>query len=83
VVPKVAREANVDMGALANYMAFRLALQDAADWWGAAANLQPTGPNPWKQARDIFLERADLSRVNPADRELIMQALGGSEEVPL
>ena len=33
VVPAVAREAGVDVGALANYMAFRLTRQGAADWW--------------------------------------------------
>jgi Zn-dependent peptidase ImmA (M78 family) len=79
VVPKVARQAGVDVGALANYIAYRLTRQDSENWWGAANNLQPSGPNPWKTARDIFLEKVDLCRINPVDRELVIRALNESE----
>lgn len=76
IVPQVASEAEVDVGILANYMAFRLALQGTADWWGTAANLQSKNDvNPWLAARDVFLERTDLSKINPSDRELLVTAL--------
>ena len=75
VVPKVADDANVDVGVLASYLAFRLAQQGVANWWGTAVNLQPYGPNPWEESRDVFLNRFDFGRVNPNDRELLMIAL--------
>ena len=78
IVPKVAQEANVDVGALANYVAFRLARQGTTNWWGAAANLQASVINPWEQSRDVFLERVDFSRINPVDRELITRALSSA-----
>jgi transcriptional regulator with XRE-family HTH domain len=74
VVPEVAKQAGVDAAALANYMAFRLSLQ-GENWWGTATNLQPKNEVPWTIARDVLLQRANLSRLNGLDRELFMQAL--------
>lgn len=75
VVPQVAAAAGVDTGALANYIAFRLALTNRINWWGAATNLQPRGENPWEIARTIFCERMDFGPLPVLDRELINQAL--------
>jgi transcriptional regulator with XRE-family HTH domain len=74
VVPKVAASQNVDTGALANYMAFRLSLQ-GINWWGAATNLQSKDTDPWATCRDLLIERSDLTALNPLDRELFKQAL--------
>jgi transcriptional regulator with XRE-family HTH domain len=74
VVPKVAEAEGVDVGALANYLAFRLTMQDI-NWWGAASNLQPMGADPWEASRDALVERADLGSLNPLDRELLSRAL--------
>jgi transcriptional regulator with XRE-family HTH domain/Zn-dependent peptidase ImmA (M78 family) len=74
VVPKVAASHNVDTGALANYMAFRLSLQ-GINWWGAATNLQSKDMDPWSTCRDLLVERCDLTALNPIDRELLKQAL--------
>jgi len=74
VVPKVASDGGVDPAALANYMAFRLSLQ-GENWWGAATNLQGSKDNPWEVARDVLLERTDLSKLSGLDRELFVQAL--------
>jgi len=74
VVPRVAAAEKVDVGALANYMAFRLSMQDI-NWWGAASNLQPPGEDPWEVCRNVLVERADLESLNPLDRELLTQAL--------
>lgn len=73
-VKKVAGRYNLDLGILANYVAFRLSVE-GFNWWGAAANLQPSGLNPWTTARDVFLQRVDISRLNPIDRDLIMTAM--------
>lgn len=65
---------NINAGLLANFLAFRLSLQ-GVNWWGAAANLQPEGKNPWIIARDVFIEKADLSKINEIDRQLILAAM--------
>ena len=64
---------------LANYMAFRLSLQNI-NWWGAANNLQTIAENPWETARDALLTQSNFSKINPSDRELIVRALSGEEE---
>lgn len=74
VLPAVAQEAGVDVGALAFFLAYRLSLQ-GIDWWGAATNLQPRDVDPWSVARDELLARVDFSVLDPLDRELLMEAL--------
>lgn len=73
-VPAVAQRRGVDTGALANYIAFRLALQ-GENWWGAATNLQARDEQPWNVARDVFCERMIFDRLEPIDRDLLQQAL--------
>jgi len=76
VVPTVAARFNVNCGALANYMAYRLA-SEGKDWWGAAHNLQqPTTDKPFETARALLVRRADFNRLNQVDRDLLMRALG-------
>jgi transcriptional regulator with XRE-family HTH domain len=75
-VPKVAARFNVNCGALANHMAYRLA-SEHKDWWGAAHNLQePTADQPFETARAVLVRRADFDRLNKVDRDLLMRALG-------
>lgn len=71
---EIAREQDVDLSSLANYLAFRLSLQDI-NWWGASANLQESDSNPYLIARDVFIERCDISRLGKFDRELIINAM--------
>jgi transcriptional regulator with XRE-family HTH domain len=78
VVPRVAKQENVPVDALANYMAFRLSLQ-GINWWGAATNLQVASPDPWQTARDLLLEQANFDCLNDVDRELILRALSDAE----
>ena len=77
VVPRVAASQKVRTSALANYLAFRLAMQDI-NWWGAASNLQSSDADPWSICRDVLIERCDLGVLNPLDRELLNQALVAS-----
>lgn len=79
VVPSVAQSAGVDPAALANYMAYRLSLQ-GENWWGTATNLQPKGESPWGIARDLLLQRVNLTRLTGLDRELFVQALREPEK---
>lgn len=78
-VPMVAESEGVDVGALANYMAFRLSLQDI-NWWGAAANLQRDDAAPWEVARDFLISKLELHWLNDVDRQLLQQALTDSEK---
>jgi Zn-dependent peptidase ImmA (M78 family) len=74
VVPDVAKQFGLDIGALANYLAFRLSWQDI-NWWGAASNLQKDEDNPWTVARDVFLERFPFNIPSDIDRKLLSRAL--------
>lgn len=74
VVPTVAAQYNVGVGALANYMAFRLSWQ-GVNWWGAAANLQADDGDPWTIVRDVFVERFPFAIDNELDRQLLQRAL--------
>jgi len=74
VIPTVAKRSNVNFGALANHMAFRLAAQ-GEQWWGAAHNLQVEGSDPFATAREIFFQRISTRRLNSFDRDLLVRAL--------
>lgn len=74
VVPTIAAENGVSVGALANYLAFRLSWQ-GVNWWGAAANLQAEDGDPWTIARDVFVERFPYDIDNELDRQLLDRAL--------
>jgi transcriptional regulator with XRE-family HTH domain len=78
VVPDVAANARVPVGALANYMAYRLSLQNI-DWWGAAQKLQSVDLDPWSIARDILLQRVQLSRIRGFERDLLLRAISDSD----
>jgi transcriptional regulator with XRE-family HTH domain len=79
VIPMVAEAEDVEVGALANYMAFRLSLQDI-NWWGTATNLQRGDANPWDVARNVIVQRLDLSQLNEVDRQILLQALTDTEK---
>ena len=79
VVPKLAKAHGVSTGALANYLAWRLAM-DRINWWGTAANLQEGGGEPWRIVRDFLVPRLDWSQLDSLDRELLMKALQEATE---
>lgn len=74
VVPTIAAKNGVSVGALANYLAFRLSWQ-GVNWWGTAANLQADDGDPWTIARDVFVERFPYDIHNELDRQLLDRAL--------
>jgi len=74
VVPTVATKNGASVGALANYLAFRLSWQ-GVNWWGTAANLQVGDSDPWTIARDVFVERFPYDIDNELDRQLLDRAL--------
>jgi transcriptional regulator with XRE-family HTH domain/Zn-dependent peptidase ImmA (M78 family) len=76
---RIAKRENVSVDSLANYLAFRLSLQQE-NWWGTANNLQ-TIAQPWTIARDLFVMKCDLSQLNLVDQGLLTRALEESDEV--
>jgi transcriptional regulator with XRE-family HTH domain/Zn-dependent peptidase ImmA (M78 family) len=74
VVPTIAADRGVSVGALANYLAFRLSWQ-GVNWWGTAANLQADDGDPWSTARDVFVKRFPYDIDNKLDRQLLDRAL--------
>ena len=73
---EVAKEQQVPVDWLANYLAFRLS-QQGENWWGAASNLQLAEPLPIDTARQEFLKRVSLDRLESEDRQLLMKAISG------
>ncbi|HJU19286.1 MAG TPA: helix-turn-helix domain-containing protein [Stellaceae bacterium] len=73
-VVEVATQDDLSVGLLANYLAYRLSWQ-GENWWGAAANLQEPGADPWHTVREVFLRRFSFGSVPEADARLLQQAL--------
>ena len=74
VVSEIAELEKVDVGSLANYLAFRMSWQ-GLNWWGAAANLQKDVADPWSIARDVFYERFSFNVEDPLDMTILKRAL--------
>ncbi len=75
VVPRVAKDRQVNASALANYLAFRLSRQDL-NWWSVPTDLQRGSEAPWTIARSVFVERYPHDRIeHEIDRVLIDRAL--------
>lgn len=73
-VRRIASHEGVEVDSLANYIAFRLAVEQGRNWWGTANSLQQNG-DPWAVVRGVFFERADLTKLAEPDRQLVAQAL--------
>ena len=73
-VQRIAASEGVAVDALANYLAYRLSLQNIS-WWGTATKLQSTDADPWSVARNVLLEHIDVGVLNEADHELLLLAL--------
>ena len=78
-VKRVAEREAVSVDSLANYLAFRLSVEQGKNWWGTANSLQSMG-SPWRDVRNIFFERADFTKLAKPDREILVRALVSWEE---
>ena len=74
VVPQVAKQHHVPPDALANYLAYRLSLQNE-NWWGTANNLQVDSPSPLEMARNEFHRRVQLQILNADERAILAKAV--------
>ena len=73
-VKDIAHSEGVEIGALANFLAYRLSRQNI-NWWGAANNLQGEDDDPWATTRDLFLMRFPFAIEDDFDRNLLNRAL--------
>ena len=75
-LPRVARDADVDLGVLANYMAFRLESEGTTErFWATAGSLQKGDADAHALARAILDEHLDWSRLTPDDALVLAGAL--------
>jgi len=75
----VATRRGVNLGQLANYLAFRLSMQ-GENWWGAAANLQDLDLDPLAVAREVFFDRFAFGPLEETDLELLTLALNDESD---
>jgi transcriptional regulator with XRE-family HTH domain len=73
VVPHVAREAEVPVDVLANYLAYQLSRR-GINWWPTAAGFQEA-ETPWRTATDILVQHLDFSALDSVEREVLLDAL--------
>ena len=74
-VQYVAAKHQVDIGVLANYVAYKLKAERDIDWWGAATNLQPDSGDAFSVASSIFHERFNSSKLSTDDRIIVELAI--------
>lgn len=74
IVPKVAKEGGVSIGSLANYIAFRLQLQNI-NWWGAANNLQVVQKSFGNTIAHELLKNVNLYKIVEPYRSVITKIL--------
>jgi transcriptional regulator with XRE-family HTH domain len=73
---KVANQAKLPVGLLANLLAQRLSDDPSnQSWWGTAASLQVPGDSPWKIIRDAFLTYAKLNALDRVERDIVKQLM--------
>lgn len=74
-VTRIAQKYKIDIGGLANYIAFRLANEQGQNWWGTANNLQTLGFSPYEICRKLIFENCDLTKLNDFDKDLLIKAI--------
>lgn len=74
-VTRIAQKHKMEVGGLANYIAFRLSTEQNQDWWGTANNLQVLGFSPFELCKSLIIQNCDISNLNEFDKELLIKAL--------
>ena len=73
-VNKVSREENIGEDVLANYLAYRLSLQNE-NWWPTANSLQITSPDPYEIAMKYLKKNLEDNINNPIEANLLAMAI--------
>jgi transcriptional regulator with XRE-family HTH domain len=74
IVKNVAEKESVNLGVLANYIAYRLSME-GVNWWGTAANLQNDTASPLDTMRDVFFERFNFENLSDDEYEVLSLSL--------
>jgi transcriptional regulator with XRE-family HTH domain/Zn-dependent peptidase ImmA (M78 family) len=74
-VVQLSKKEGVDVGVLANFIAFRLSAEQGENWWGSATNLQNQEEDPLETAKKVFFENINFENVPEFERELLLNAL--------
>jgi Zn-dependent peptidase ImmA (M78 family)/transcriptional regulator with XRE-family HTH domain len=70
-VQTVAERRRVNLGVLANYVAYSLKEDIDSDWWGAASNLQPDSDDAYSIAAAVFKDQFKADELSEDDRKLV------------
>lgn len=73
-VSKVADTENMELGVLANHMAWRLS-KESTSWWGTAENMQKSTDSPASIVRKYLSRHMNLALLNDLDREMFVRAI--------
>jgi transcriptional regulator with XRE-family HTH domain len=73
-VEKVAKQENIRVDFLSNYIAFRLGYQ-GENWWPTAQKLQVTEPDPLDIVQKRLHKRVNRLKLNPIENTLLSNAL--------
>ena len=73
---EIAIQENADPGALANYLAYLLKVQQGRSWWSTAMSLQPTDTDPRLTAKTILNEYIRFDALSLEEDEMLKNALG-------
>ncbi|WP_019991046.1 hypothetical protein [Rudanella lutea] len=74
-VIEIARQEDVDPGALANYLAYLLKVQQGRNWWSTAVSLQSTNTNPRIIAKNVLNEYIRLNALTVQEKDMLESAL--------
>lgn len=75
VTATLAGELELDVGLVAQHIAFRVRREHGANWWGAARNLEAAAETPFHIARETLLRHVKLDRVAEPARGMLVQVL--------
>jgi len=76
-VANISRVENLREDILANYVAFRLSLNDQ-NWWGPAASFQITEPDPFSIATEILNKNIVTAGLNQMEHSLLKIAISNN-----
>lgn len=70
----IAKEENIRVDALANYLAYRLDSQ-GTNWWGTAFSLQVEDPSPIEFTKNYLIQKLDFNQLNDIESNMLSMAI--------
>jgi hypothetical protein len=76
---QAAEETGLNIGLLAQHVAYRVSREHNVNWWGTAIALEAATESPFATAREVMLEHVSLGRVPEPARGMLDQVLNVEE----